>query len=166
MQILTKERILKDTNWKAGLAGFGLFAFTGCALTAYPLLYLREISFNSLFGTGFMLVFLGIPFGYFFGIREIVKILKMVTQIRGEQYSVVEDVVTDKQMTDQTGNGNYCFLAFQNYSERTNKQVGVKRSVYSKTKRGDKFYLIFLEGDRAPLKIYSLKEFLVEGADK
>ena len=162
MQILTKERILKDTNWKAGMAVFGVVAFIGCALTALPLLQLREPSFHSLIRTGCMLMGFGIPFGYFWGIRKIMVILKMVKRVRGEQYSVVEDVVTDKQMTQTIGE-HYCDLTFQNYSKRTDKNISVNNSVFSKTEIGDKFYLIFLESDSEPLKIYSLKEFLMEG---
>ena len=42
---------------------------------------------------------------------------------------------------------SYCQLDFQNYSKKTGKAVVVKRAVYNETKKGDIFYLVYVDNE-------------------
>ena len=131
----TKELILCSVFFAAGI--FCFFA---------PLVIKANDPKNVLYGMLFSL-FIAIPFCGF-SLKSIINIIKKRNLIKNSDYSIVEDTVTEKQMLhnglrDDTQD-RYCQLEMKKHSERTGKNIVVGRKVYDETKKGDLFYLIYL----------------------
>lgn len=164
MQKLTKEKILKDFYVRRKMAVYCIFFILGIFVTFSPLLYFRKIHFNSVFGTVFCFLIFGIGIGYFCGLRHIIKTVGIRKKIIQDKYRIIEDVVIDKELTNGSGveddSDDYCMLTFRDYSNRTDKCIRITAETYRRTKIGDKYYLIYVDGIEEPIEIYPAKEYI------
>lgn len=149
--------MLKEENYIVQLICFGIFMLAGIAVAIYPIVGRLPLVAAIVIEAG-----LGIPFGYLLGFRKIKKIIKIISGIKHEQYTVQIDELIDKTMVSGGKNSDtedtYCQFTFKEYSEKTGKNICVKRTEYTKAKRGDKYYLVFLPLQKEPIRIYSQKE--------
>lgn len=85
------------------------------------------------------------------GTKNISRVNSRMKAIKNNEYVILEDVVIKKQMLHKGESGDasdsYCQLDFQNYSKKTGKAVVVKRAVYNETKKGDIFYLVYVDNE-------------------
>lgn len=143
---ITSDFLLKEYHGTKEMFLFSVFFVAGIFCFLSPLLIKTNDPKNVLYGMLFSL-FITIPFCGF-SLKKIIDIFKKRNLIKNSDYSIVEDTVTEKQMlhngaSDDTSD-SYCQLDFEKHSERTGKSVVVGRKVYDETKKGDLFYLIYL----------------------
>lgn len=158
MREITSDRMLKEENYIAQLICFGIFMLAGVAVAIYPIVGRLPLVAVIVIEAG-----LGIPFGYFLGLRKIIKICKIIKYIKHGEYTVQIDELTSKRMVSgglhSDTDDSYCQFTFKDYSKRAGKNICVKRTEYDKAKRGDKYYLVYLPIQKEPIRIYPQKEY-------
>ena len=91
------------------------------------------------------------------------KVLKTVSLIKRGQYEIREDELVDTYMGAHGKNSDsgdsYCQFTFRNYSDATGKNITVSRKDYEKARIGDKYYLVFVAIQKAPIRLYPKKEY-------
>ena len=153
---LTKEFLQKEYRSTLKIILFSVFIVAGIFCFFSPLLlciFNPTVSYkglgNLLANMAFML-FIAVPFCWI-GIKNIVEANKDSKNIKKGNYSIVEDTVTRKQMLQHGKSSymsdSYCQLNLEKHAEKTGKAVVVKRSVYDESKKGDVFYLVYVEDE-------------------
>lgn len=144
---ITKDLLLKDYHGYRKIFLFSIFVIAGIVVLLSPILYCS--SFKNMVANMALMLLLAVPFCVL-GLKNIIEASKRIKQIRQEQYNIVEDVVTHKQMMHQGKSSDtsdsYCQLSFENYSKQSGKAVIVERKVYDSSKKGDLFYMIYIDG--------------------
>lgn len=101
-----------------------------------------------------------------FLLMSIVKIkylLTIINNIKKGNYKIEEDVVVSLNSNLQFRNSNEMIsFKFENY----NKIVYADKKDYLNSKIGDKFYLVFVKGEKEPIKIYNVNSFTLDKIDK
>lgn len=142
---ITSEFLLKEHRSTIKIILFSVFVVAGLFCFICPVFHCKEIS-NLLANMALMSI-MAIPF-CFFGLKNIIGIIGRNNHIKNSKYTIVEDVVIKKQMlhhgTSKNTSDSYCQLDFEKYSKNTGKTVVVKRRVYEETKKGDSFYLVYV----------------------
>lgn len=155
---ITKKFLLREYRATFKTLLFSIFIAAGLFCFICPVFYCHDVR-NLLLNMMFMLI-ISIPF-CIIGIKNVLKITKRSKAIKNSNYMVLEDVVTKKQMLHKGKSSDtsdsYCQLDFQNYSKKTGKAVVVKRSVYNETKKGDLFYLVYVNNEL--LGFYPIDKF-------
>lgn len=163
MKEIDKNLILQGEKYRLQIFLFGIFGVIGIAAIVYPFASAEEVVPDTIVLAFIMLFAFGIPFGYFLGIRKILRILKTVRLIKNGQYKILEDVLVDVYMGGHGKNSDtddsYCQFTFKNYSDVTGKNVIVSRSEYDKAQKGDKYYLVFVATQKSPIRCYSQKDY-------
>lgn len=143
---LTKELLQKEYRSSLKIVLFSVFVVAGLACFLSPIIYCDNIK-SLMANMAFMLI-IAVPFCGI-GLKNIVGIVKKNNNIKNGRYLIVEDVVTQKQMlhngTSKNTSDSYCQLNFEKYTKKTGKAVVVKRSVYDESKKGDIFYLVYVQ---------------------
>lgn len=143
--IITSEFLLKEYHSTKKIFLFSIFVIAGLFCFICPVFYSKGIS-NILTNMAFMLI-IAIPFCGI-GLKNILNIVKQKKRIKNNNYFIMEDVVVKKSMLQHGISSNksdsYCQLDFEKHSKESGKAVVVKRSVYNEIKKGDLFYLVYV----------------------
>ena len=157
---ITTDFLLKEYRNTAKIILFSVFVLAGLFCFICPVFYCKELT-NLIVNMAFMLI-ISIPFCWI-GLKNIINVIKTTNRIKNNKYSVCEDVVIEKQMlhhgASKDTSDSYCQLDFEKHSKSTGKAVVVRRSVYEETKKGDSFYLIYINNKLIgfyPTKKYDL----------
>ncbi len=144
---ITKDLLLKDYNGYRKIFLFSIFVIAGFAVLLSPIIYCSSL--KNMIANMALMCLIAIPFCGL-GLKNIIGVSKRLKQIKQGQYNIIEDVVTHKQMMHRGKSGdtsnNYCQLSFEKYSKQSGKAVIVKRKVYDSSKKGDLFYMIYIDG--------------------
>lgn len=159
---ITGELLKTDYRGKLKIILFSFFVIAGIAAILCPLIYSETIK-----GCLLHMVFtslLGIPFCVL-GLKNIFETMKRISQFNNGEYVIAEDCVTHKQMLHKGASSDtsdsYCQLSFEKHSEKTGKAVVVKRKVYQETKKGDLFYMVYV--DNKLIGYYPQKKYEYNG---
>ena len=159
---ITSEFLLKEYRNTTKTILFAVFVVVGLFCFICPVFYCKELA-NLIANMAFMLI-IAIPF-CFVGLKNIINIIKTSNSIKSSNYTILKDVVVEKQMlhhgASKDTSDSYCQLDFENHSKSTGKAVVVKRSVYEETKKGDSFYLVYVNNKLIgfyPTEKYSIIE--------
>ena len=142
MKTLTKQEIIKKCNYHIQLLCWSIFAICGIGMPLLSLINIEGgISFsnpNFIIGSLFMLAFPIIPFGYFLGIRNIIKTLKIITAIKTGNISIIEMKVVDKYE-----DYDKCIVFF----DKLEKGRYFNYSTFKEIRKGNTAYIIFTGKD-------------------
>lgn len=145
---ITKRFLLREYRAAFKMILFSVFIVAGLFCFICPIFYCNDIK-NLLLNMLFMLI-ICVPFCAI-GIKNILRVNSRMKAIKNNEYVILEDVVIKKQMLHKgkssDASDSYCQLDFQNYSKKTGKAVVVKRAVYNETKKGDIFYLVYVDNE-------------------
>lgn len=137
---ITTKFLLKEYRCVFPLIAFSIFVLLGLLCLVISFTYNK--SFTEILP---MLCFMAvIAFLFcFFGLKNIIKIMRKKSTIKNGEYTIVEDFVTYKRMTHKGSSSDnddsYCQLDFKDYSSKFGKAVCVKRKVYEETKKATNF---------------------------
>jgi hypothetical protein len=159
-KVLTKEYILKDYKYIRMILLFSIFFIVGLGVFLSPLTFWEGDITKLLINMGATLV-LVVPFCYFIAYRNIADIVRRVHGIRNDQIVIVEDVVVDKWSRMRDGGGYSCQIELQDYAKRTGKVVWVESREYSRAKKGDVYFAVYVQSRKKDLffGVYSAKEY-------
>lgn len=142
---LTSEFLLKEYRGTAKIILFSIFVIAGLFSFICPVFYCEETG-QLLANMAFMAI-LAIPFCVI-GLKNICGTISQRKRIKDGDYLVVEDVVAEKRMlqhgTSSNTSDSYCQLDFEKHSKETGKAVVVKRTVYDEARKGNVFYLVYV----------------------
>lgn len=142
---LTNEFLLDEYRSTTKIILFTVFIVAGLFCFICPVFYCKRLT--GLIANMLFMLIIAIPF-CFIGLKNIISITNTTKNIKNNNYIIRKDVVTKKQMLNhgasQDTSDSYCQLDFENHSKLTGKAVTVKRSVYEETKKGDSFYLVYV----------------------
>lgn len=163
MKKLDSQQILRDYKWKGSVILSSVFLLVGVTLST---MFLRPLFFRytreSMFIAVFVLISFGGFLGLYLGLFRLWRILRRVRKIRQERYKVLIDVVASKE--DLGYNPEHavtgCYLTFVHYSQKTGKNVMVTPKQLEESKTGDEYYLVILDGEKQPLRIYNKKQYV------
>lgn len=159
-KLLTKERMLKDYKYVRTILLFSIFFVVGIAVFLSPFTFWGGDEKKLLINMGATLV-LVVPFCYFIAYRNISNVLKRVRGICNDRIVIVEDVVDDKWSRMRDGGGHSCQIELRDYAKRTGKVVWVESREYSRAKKGDVYYAVYVKNKKNELffGVYSAKEY-------
>lgn len=142
---ITSDFLLKEYRSTTKIVLFSIFVVVGLFCFICPVFYCKEMT-NLFANMAFMLI-IAIPFCWI-GLKNIINIVSKNNYIKNNRYIISEDTVVKKRMlhhgTSKNTSDSYCQLDFEKHSNITGKAVVVKRSVYEETKKGDTFYLVYV----------------------
>ena len=163
MKILSKKDIIIRQNFGSSIFHSSLFLFVGICITLLPVIYFRKINMDMIVGVCFCFVCFGLPFGFFGGLRNLLRSLKRYKSLKTGKFFIYVDKVLDSRMLSQSIGNNtpdaYCQLEFEKYTEATNKCYTVMREIFNSTSYGDEFYLISLGDITESFSIFSRKTY-------
>ncbi len=140
--------LLKDSHYISKTAEFVFMIIAGIIILLIPLTY--QIRFAECVPHMVLMAFISVPF-WWIGATNIAKIYKTKKRIQAGEYCVEEDYVTYKQVVqhgkEQGSSDDYCQMYLNRYSAKTNKAVIIPRQEYETLKNGDKFYLVYIDGE-------------------
>lgn len=164
MKKLDSQQILHDLSWGGNAAISAVFFLIGVSLSLcslYPL-FVRFTQESAIIAAVVTICFGGL-LGLYFGFFRLWKILRRVGKIRRKEYTVLTDTVVSSEslgFDPDSAPESGCYLTFARYSQETGKNVSVTMRTMQKTRVGDKFYLVLLDGEKKPVNIYSKKEYI------
>lgn len=146
---ITSQFLVKEYHGTRTQILFSVFVILGIIVFLCPLLYLNSAGIKNCLLGMLLTSFISIPFCVL-GLKYILEAQKRTRQFKNGEYEIVEDFVTHKQMVQHGSTSDtsdsYCQISFFDYSEKTGKAVVVTRKEYDKTKKGDRFYMVYVEG--------------------
>lgn len=83
----------------------------------------------------------------FLSLKIIIKIFVKCKRILNGDYVIVEDILSEKDVHYNSNDNEVCLLYFENYFRKYNKEIIVDKIIFSKCKKGDKFYLVFTKNN-------------------
>lgn len=159
---ITHKRIVKDSGVRIVLTCHTVMMLVGIAAVVSPVIIIGEWNHDAFLSTLFMSFTFGILFGIAFGFVPLMKGIKLYVKIKNGRYTVEKDRVKDKQLRELNDNRE-CLLMFENYTAKTGRGVFQSYRVYEKVKRGEEFYLIYVDGQKEPVAIYSARRYRYDG---
>ena len=166
MKKLTHEQLLSDLKY--GTQQIYVSVFVVAAL-----FYILLESFSSyatiedrLLSMGMALLLVGIPIGYFAGIRQLYSIRKKYKRVKKLDFYILEKTIIDKTMLGTNNTKTYCQLVFGE-----NDGYWVTRKIYNMMKKGSTCYVFYFKKDRKEFAIYNklhtelseeLKELIIQ----
>jgi hypothetical protein len=164
--LITKEKIKKDAKTKEQISALSVFALIGLFIPIIPFLFTDNIDTNTIISFVFFLLVFGIPFGYFIGLRKIIKTLYKDKCIKNDEFVIVEDTITDLYATSNCAkydmDDSFCQLTLKYYSEKSGKNVSIPNKIFRKLKEGDKCTLIFVKNIKVPFLVYPGNEYEID----
>lgn len=159
---LTKEQIIKDQNFGSELPSAVIFTVLGIVIPLLPLT--AEKPFNAIIGVFFCAFVFGIPFGYLFGIKNLVKILEIKNALKKNTFKITVDTVVDVKrlncdLEDKKKSRKEFQIAFKKFSKETNKYYVTTRRVWQRARKGDEYYLIYIGNLKNTIAVYPLKDY-------
>lgn len=107
---------------------------------------------------GLPVIIIGFMFLLVFGLISVSNInymIRIVTNIRKNRYVIkIDKVVSINEETNYRSLNSQIKLKFEDYKEN----IYVERKYYNSVRVGDEFYLVFIKGNYEPIKIYNVKE--------
>ncbi len=156
--LITPERMLRDAKLKREYIAHSFSMLIGIGITLWPLIQIGELNENVIFSMIFLFVSFGLLFGVFFGIKPLLRAVSISKKIKGGRYSIKEDCLTDKQYRDKNDHRS-CLLMFRDYTAKTGKGIFKSDSMYEKVRKGEQFYLVYIDKVQEPILIYPMKLF-------
>ena len=142
---ITSNFLLREYRSTVKIILFAIFVLAGLFCVISSLLYFKTL--ETKLAATVMSLFIAIPFCWV-GLKNIINIINQNRALKNDNYIIIEDVVVKKHMlhhgTSKNTSDSYCQLDFETHSKNTGKAVVVKRSVYEETKKGDSFYLVYV----------------------
>ncbi len=139
---LDSNTIISESNIIYGMSSFVfLFIFM---LVGIIIFYLGIILNNILVSIIFGGLFIFIP------LLILINVYIRYYNVSKNKYVIIEDILEDMEMivnhssSDSVDTRDYYYLYFKNYFSKYNKRVRVKQKVYNNAKKGDAFYLVFI----------------------
>ena len=149
--IINKNKIKKDFNRTGHVKT--VIAYILICLFLIILSILSAIYFKNLTGTIITLIILVL-----FGTLAIIKtvyVLKINNNIVNGRINIKEDeVISLNNLIEYRDSNSMISFKFKNYP----KIVFENKSEYYDTKIGDQFYLVFVKGEKEPIKVYNKKD--------
>ena len=165
MKYITFEFLKEQLKIKTTVSVLSVFAVTGILIPFLPLVYFRSINTNAIISFFFLLIVFGIPFGYFMGIRNILKKKKINNCIQNHKFYITENVVTQKMVIpshhDEDNLELYGRLYVESYGEKKECNVVVDVTTYKKVKEGDNCILVFVEVEESPVLVFAGNEYMI-----
>ena len=94
-----------------------------------------------------------------FTIIKIKYLVQIITNVKKDKYEIKEDEIVSLNNGIQYSDSNKMIsFKFKNYK----KIVYADKKYYDNPKIGDKFYLVFVKGDKEPIKVYDANYSLLE----
>lgn len=142
---ITSGFLLREYRSTVKIILFAIFVIAGLFCVLSSLLYFKTL--ETKLASAAMSLFIAIPFCWI-GLKNIINVVNKNIALKNNNYIITEDVVVKKRMlhhgTSKNTSDSYCQLDFEKHSKNTGKAVVVKRSVYEETKKGDSFYLVYV----------------------
>lgn len=148
--VINKERIINDFFDKKRKRGLVFDILLPIAILLFGIII--YISFSVLFEL--ILVFAVFVFFLIMNIIHIKHILNMIKQIKNNNYEVKEDeIVSLNSRLSYSDSNKMISFKLKNYK----KIVYQDRKYFADVKEGDKLYLVFVKGEKEPIKVYNAK---------
>ncbi len=164
--LLTKQKLLNDLQAGKTIAILYIFTFVGFVIPILPFWKLQAINANSIKSFILFTLVFGIPFGYFVGIRNIIRTRKLNKAILSGNITIYIDEIKSfrvtKHGTTDDMDDNYCRLVLKKYSSDGKSTVIVSSKEYDSLKKGDTCILIFAPKVKEPILVYPGNEYLVD----
>ena len=152
MNVIDRNRLLKDGNYYKQLACFGFFFVIGVGVFLLQVIMAlgTEQLILAIVVYGILVLF---PFGYLLGLRKLFGVAKDIIRIKNRNFRVLEREVIDKHVVNNSSTKNDTQIIF---SKEDGIWVSRKRS--KEIKVGDICYVVYLDGDVDACAIYSKKK--------
>ena len=153
--VINKSTIKKDFT----KAGHRKTAIIYIFLCIFLMIFLSMciLEFKNLLAT--IILLLATVFWIFMTIIKIKYVFKIYSNINKGNFKIKEDEVISLNNRIQYSDSNHVInFKFKNYK----KLVYEDKRVYHDTQIGDKFYLVFVKGEKEPIKVYNSKNSIVE----
>jgi len=143
-KILTKERMLKDEKYIRTILLFSIFFLAGLAVYIWPITS-WEGDWKILLINSAAASILAVPFCYFIAYRNISNIVRDVIALKKDRIFIIEDVVTSRHSLMRDGTRSSCQIELQDYAKRTGKCIWVDGPEYNRARKGDMYYVVYIE---------------------
>ena len=157
MKQINSGLILSDMKLKKQLMVWIIISLIVFVIVISPIIIFRQDFINASIETVMLLLFIGIPFGYRWGLKKVFMVLELINRINHNEYVVERKAIIDKKKykEDET----YYKVFFENEDDIEKEGIVVDYSLYSKTNIGDEYMLIYEKKNKNFLKMYSTKEY-------
>lgn len=163
MKKLDINVIIKEQRFSSRIFNASLFTLIGIFVSILPIIYLKSFDANALIGLAVCVLFFGIPFGFFFGLRKLIPTLVQKNAITSGNFVIYIDKVKSTRMLSQgvkSEKGDYyCQIEFEKYSKLSGNYYTISRRLFDKTNDGDEFYLISLGSIDKTISIFPKKNY-------
>ena len=157
MTILTKKLLISELHYYKRIVCFLIFFLAATAIFGAQFCFIKSFDFNTIFQLCFVFLFVFLPFGYFLGLRKILKTRRLLKRIKSNRFKVVEKTVVDIIMQKYDDTDRYCQIVF-----------GKKDGVWVSEKKckefniGDVCYAFYFESNNDAFAVYSAKLYSLD----
>lgn len=157
MTILTKKRLISELHYYKRIVCFLIFFLAATAIFGAQFCFIKSFDFNTIFQLCFTFLFILLPFGYFLGLRKMLKTIGLLKTIKSNCFKVVEKSVVDIIMLKHDDTDRYCQIVF-------NKEDGfwVSEKKCTEFNIGDVCYVFYFEGYDDAFAVYSAKLYSLD----
>ena len=151
-KILNIKEILKSTNYKRNCFLFSIFFFAGILACTVCLTsgLSYEITWESILGTSIFTLVFGFLFIWFFGLKNILSILKDVKPIKNKDFVIYEDILVGKTK-NHVRDSTYYELVFDGFTFKTGESITVEFVEYKYSKIGEPYYIVSSKNGKSNL---------------
>jgi ABC-type multidrug transport system fused ATPase/permease subunit len=165
MILVTKQKILSDCKINFQIVVYSILTAVSAFFMIFPFAFSKDININTIFLFVVLLALVGIPFGYVFGLKNLIRTIKERNAFINDSISISVDRITDLYANcNQTSSESRAYqLTLEHYSRRTKKNVCVPTlNEFRKLREGDRCILVFCKGNKEPVAIYPGNEYVID----
>lgn len=154
MTVLSSEQIIKNQNYRKQGICYSLFLAVAVAVLTVEVVLTKDLTFDSVFQLGIVILVIVIPFGYFLGFRRLRKTLIAISKVKTGRFYFIKKQVTDKTKVHADSSDRFSQIVFGE-----DDGIWVSEKQYKEIKTGDSCYLLFLENEDSPCAVYSASQY-------
>lgn len=152
MKNLSIKQIIKDGNYYTQIACYSCFLLVSILVLIIELISFDGWNFNGIFQLCFIILLVVVPFGYFLGIKKIIKTSNKINMIKKLNFEIHEKTVIDMTRVNSDSSNRYCQIVFGD-----SDGIWVSRKKEKEFKIGDICYLFRFKNNEEYFAIYNKK---------
>ena len=165
MILVTKQKVLGDCKINFRIVVYSILTAVSAFFMIFPFAFSKDININTIFLFVVLLALVGIPFGYVFGLKNLIRTIKERNAFINDGISISVDRITDlyaKLQSDfkrkQSISINIGTLLEANQKECLRTYL----NEFRKLREGDRCILVFCKGNKEPVAIYPGNEYVID----
>lgn len=156
-KLLSIKTIIRRQRYYAQLFAFSIFFLAGCSFGIGDLIvFTKKFNIASLIIMCMNFIFCFLIFGYYLGLRNIIKTLKCIRKIKNYEFTISRGILKNKTRLPYDDSNRHCTFHFDT------EDINVPQHEFDKANIGDQFYFLILDGDQFASGIFRTKEYKLD----